>query len=270
MIIGISNEKVIFYLSEQMQTSMIQKCLLVLLVTFLSFSGYSQSDGQDKWLAMFNKKLTPEILEMYHSNAGVDYGNGFYHSRMDIFTSLVELKSEIDGILTFESIAVEQVREGQSLEIGVLKDQNAQAKFLTVTGWREVEGKMVKESEFIWAVSQSQLGSNSAIDMKRDEWVKYSNQHEPEQLVQTVYHSDALYFNNGQLSRGHSEVSERYSYMNYPKWQIELIPKSTVIGDDVYAFEIGTYVSTGKGIYVLVWQKFPDSNEWLATYDFNF
>ena len=242
--------------------------LLKLAVLLVISSVHSQSTDQAIWADFYNKKLTPEILDLYHAKAGVNYGDGFYNTRQDIYTSLINLKSRESQFDRVDFIARDTSRSGDVMEIGLLR--NSDDVHLHITGWRNTKTGLQKELEFIWPADVVELESNEGIDQQRENWTKFSNAHDAELLVNNVYSVESIYYNNGQKSVGRSEIIPRYSYMNNDWWSISLHPVKTVVADSKFAFEIGSYQSTGRGQYMLIWEKNTKEDKWEVVFDFNF
>ncbi len=228
----------------------------------------SQINQQVSWVDQYNsQRLDINILDFYHPNAGVDYGNGFFYGRTDIYTSLIDLKSSVDRFDNYEYVGREKGDDGHVMEIGILEDQDGKMQYVSLTGWRNDDDRLRKECEFIWKADGVNLVHDPLIDKKRAEWVDWSNKHQPKELVENVYSSTALYYNNGQLSRGKT-IIDRYGYMNREQWSIELIPGKILMLSKDRAFEIGRYRSSGLDQYMLIWEK--TGSEWRVIFDFNF
>ena len=109
----------------------------------------------------------------------------------------------------------------------------------------------------------------AAIDRARGDWVRYSNAQDPTTLIERVYASDAVYFNDGRVDRGRSAITQRYQYMTRPGWTIQLYPRHLAwLGADAIV-EVGQYQSSGIGHYVLFWQQQADGT-WHARLGHNF
>ncbi|MEL7123036.1 MAG: hypothetical protein AAFO07_26540, partial [Bacteroidota bacterium] len=86
-------------------------------------------------------------------------------------------------------------------------------------------------------------------------------------LVNNLCLPNGYYFNNGKKYQG-QEIKTVYNYMTNENWQIKLYSgRIEQVNNDI-AYDIGTYQSTGKGQYVLIWKKTDDG--WKILLDFNF
>lgn len=239
-----------------------------LLVITISLTG--QTTKSAAWIEEFNQdKLYVSILDKYHKNAGADYGDGFYNSRNDIYTSLINLKNTAGQLKDIELIHQHISNSGHVLEIISFTGTKNNTSYIAISGFRNSNGIYNREFDFVRKRDKGDKGELKKIDIARSDWVKYSNQKEPQKLVELVYTKNSLYYNNGRLSRGRDAITERYSYMNQPNWSITLTPEKTVLVNNKRAFEIGTYMSSGKGDYVLIWERGSDG-KWQVFLDFNF
>ncbi len=248
------------------------KLIILTFICLLGFAGngIGQETRQSSWAKEFNQdKLYLPILDFYHPDAGIDYGDGLYHSRNDIYLTLINLKAESKNIESVQIVASDKGRNNDIMEIGLFKSTTSKASYYFMTGWKFENNVYLKEMEFIRKYENPKKEDLKGITKSRIEWMKYSNAHAPADLINNVYTSETQYYNNGHLSEGRSELIQRYDYMSSNNWSIELIPVKTVQLSDHLAFEIGTYISNGQGQYMLVWEK-GDDDIWRVAFDFNF
>lgn len=136
-------------------------------------------------------------------------------------------------------------------------------------GWKKVEETWLREIEVLFKAEDAPEIDIAEIDAARNKWMKLSNAHDPAALIKQVYTSDAVYVNQGKVDQGTEAITKRYAYMSNPNWKIQLNhKKSRQIQGNIF-FEIGEYVSNGKGHYVIIWEK-QENGEWQACLDFNF
>ncbi len=148
---------------------------------------------------------------------------------------------------------------------------NAQSTYTSITAWRQKDSVLVREFMVIYDqtdVPQPHLLANQ-IDTYRAEWVRLSNAHNHENLVQNLYAPRSYYFNNWRLAEGTAAISERYAYMSNPRWQITLHPLWVKAVQPKLVFEVGQYRSSGVGHYIIIWQQQTD-DRWQVLLDFNF
>lgn len=155
-------------------------------------------------------------------------------------------------------------------EIGHYKSMEAGInQFAFIIAWEKLGTEWLKELEVLYPAHDNPKGNPFLISKARDEWMFFSNDHNPEGLVNEVYATDAVYFNNGTIYTGRQSITQKYQYMAKPSWQIKLSPEKVLaVRDDIY-FEIGSYQSSGHGHYLLVWEK-QNQDSWQAILDFNF
>ena len=247
-----------------------KKLTFLIISTFISiFTLTAQTGNQAGWVNEFNKqKLYVSILDAYHRNAAVDYGDGFNKGRNDIYASLINLKDKVGEVSNLQILASDKGSRGHIMEISSFTASNGDL-YYAITGWRNAEGQLTKEMEWIYPADKKANTDISGIDTGRQSWEDYSNERNPEKLVKSVYTSTGGYYNGGRYSYGWDQVIERYSYMSGQNWSIRLDAVHTAKVTDDLAFEIGTYQSTGKGQYMLIWKK-SDNGKWLVDFDFNF
>ncbi len=249
-------------------------CILSLIFTVFWMGSAAQETTlkklQDAWLSAFNgNTLERSILDVYVSNPVADYGDGFSVGKMDVYLSLVNFRSEA-GILTeAEQFGGTTDTRNNYLETGWMKGNENKTAYAYVTAWRNSGGNYNKEFEMVFAGAGKGKIPHEAIAEKRRQWETFSNNHDPGQLVSEVYTPNAVYVNNGEVTRGRTQIARRYDYMSSPSWKISLTALHLLRVSDELVIELGKYVSSGEGRYVLIWKKQKDG-EWLAELDFNF
>ena len=153
------------------------------------------------------------------------------------------------------------------MELGRIKDAKGDV-FVYLAAFRQMENEHRIEVHFITKKSHNVTTDVETIDHLRTLWEEYSNTHQPSKLLDQTYFQDAVYFNSGIIYNGISEIKPKYKYMAKPTWKIKLHPKAVVPVSSTKIFEIGSYVSSGEGLYMLVWEKRDEV--WKISFDFNF
>ncbi|MEO0777871.1 MAG: hypothetical protein AAFW73_18575 [Bacteroidota bacterium] len=143
-------------------------------------------------------------------------------------------------------------------------------RLASLIAWQlRVAGGWRRDLEILHPYQAQSRAIPAAIDRARGDWVRYSNAQDPTTLIERVYASDAVYFNDGRVDRGRSAITQRYQYMTRPGWTIQLYPRHLAwLGADAIV-EVGQYQSSGIGHYVLFWQQQADGT-WQARLDHNF
>ena len=147
-----------------------------------------------------------------------------------------------------------------------------------ITGWRNVDGEWKKEIDVLLSLdttlTQPEASLQQKLDQEREKWVELANQHNPKNHIEQSYTQDTTYFGNGQKSEGHSEIAERYFYMENSNYQVDLEKENLWKISDSNIIEVGRYftgpekVGTG-GLYLILWEL-QENQSWQIKLDFNF
>ena len=207
--------------------------------------------------------------------------SGASYMRLTKSSLIVERNDEVQKLLTrhqtggvklddYEVLGVLEDPKGHRFEIGKLRLPNDEI-YLSLTAWSKYnDGPARKEVEYIDPYDGNLEKMNlRPIHAKRKNWVDYSNDHNPEKLVESTYHRNGYYLSSGRIRMGADKIIEAYQYMKRPNWSIELIPQHIHPVHENLIYEVGRYESTGTGSYLLIWTK-DDQGDWKILLDFNF
>ncbi|MBX2843149.1 MAG: hypothetical protein KTR26_15375 [Flammeovirgaceae bacterium] len=238
--------------------------ILFLLPTFLF--GQDQFNLKNhEWIKALDEKNKEALSAMYFDKAALfmDYqiilGKGAITQALSNKpVSITDLQSE--SIVPQDSNHIFQI--GYYLE-------NEEINYAFVTGWTFKDGAFLKEFEAIFSYTITKDKQNINLDPAREKWIKLANTNKPKKLLKGSYTKNAYYFHREKLSQGHTEISERYTYMAQPGYKITLSPDKIIQVQPNLALEVGEFKTNGSGRYILIWQK-EKNGEWKALFDFNF
>ena len=98
--------------------------------------------------------------------------------------------------------------------------------------------------------------------------MKLCNQHDARNLVTEMYSEATIYYHRGRIINDQNALSEAYSYMNSPNYQLRLDPIVIEKVTDTVVFEIGQCSGSYGGKYILVWSR-DKQGEWKIALDSN-
>lgn len=192
--------------------------------------------------------------------------NKIYKSRDSIHQQLQQLPT----IDTTFSIAIVKHDSSNYFDIGYYQLQDsAQSKWVYMVAWKEEKGKWCKELEVLYPLNIAHKTEHQRIDAVRQAWENYSNQHQPDSLVEQLYDAHGFYLNDGYIYKGRKAIETKYAYMLKEQWHIRLSSIQTIQVSDSLFYDVGQYVSSGKGHYFILWQLQSDG-KWQVLLDFNF
>lgn len=245
------------------------KRYLILLVFVLVIACESEENPS------FDVLQTDFVTSINQNKKGADYycrqgalfvNNKIYKSRDSIHEQLQALPI----IDTAFSLAIIKHDSSNYFDIGYyqLKDSTA-GKLAYVVAWKEEKGFWCKELEVLYPRHITNKVGKETIDAARQAWEDWSNAHQPDSLIQQVYSRDAFYLNDGYIYKGRKAIQTKYAYMLKEKWHIRLSTIQTIQVSDALFYDVGQYVSGGKGHYFILWQLQTDG-KWSVLLDFNF
>lgn len=217
---------------------------------------------QQKWVRSFNNKEDVRLL--YLKDGAVFYKGKLFKGEQLIEKKIKDFRLAVGENISYQKIESHSLRPTQKFELGIYKANNQ--TFYTVIGWRNKDG-WKKEVEIIYEKLTEKTDALNQIDFARNKWEEYSNNHDPDGLIDQLFSKNGYYFNRGRVFQG-EEIKEAYSYMKGEKWKIKLETLSSTQLSDRIVFDIGTFQSSGKGLYFLLWSK--NNEKWELLLDFNF
>lgn len=221
------------------------------------------------WLKHLNNGTVTDLGTYYLEKAGLLWGHQYFQDAEQVATQWDNLQPGLGTLVEQRTSAVVRQDDSHYMELGYYKfSEQEPTIYAYATAWKQVNGNWLRELEVVQLLFEQQEVNTGEIDRARKLWVERSNAHDHEALVSLSYTSDAFYVNQGQSHQGTAAISERYSYMSQPNWQIELTKKSLMKVQNDLAFELGQYQSNGIGHYLIIWEK--QGKDWMVLLDFNF
>ncbi|MEL6276528.1 MAG: hypothetical protein AAFU03_15630, partial [Bacteroidota bacterium] len=102
----------------------------------------------------------------------------------------------------------------------------------------------------------------------RNAWIDLCNQHDAQQLVDSLYAKNAIYYNHRPVVIGRETIGQTYQYMNDERYQLTLTPIQVEAVNDSLVYEIGQCSGSYGGKYVIIWQLGRDG-VWRVILDSN-
>lgn len=243
--------------------------LLLLTGCFMSVS----AKNLDEELNTQNRKWI-EALNNHGSFHGLYTPNLLFFPGKEVFqtgqdSAAAYYKNLNKANITFtEANVTYRVRQNNTIyELGLL-GTTTEERYVYLTVWQHFEDEWIRELQAITELTVENQ-EYTAIDRAREMWVNLSNAHSTQDLVNKMYTTDCIYYNQGKVYRGLSEVTRVYEYMNYPTYSIQLTKLAGLMVQPDLAYEIGHYESNGfAGSYIIIWSKQPDG-EWKVMLDTN-
>jgi len=214
------------------------------------------------------------------NNKSVDIIKSFYlPESIKIISSESKLSGPIEiaeyyalqseGIKSITSLFSVNANMEKNIDYEIIKYEALNGKsYAQLLVWVVKGGYKFREFEFVSEISEETLNNEKSITDKRNLWVKLCNTHNPENLVNTLYSSNSIYFNHKPLVMGRENLIKEYSYMKGENYQLRLNPLKTLFVNDSLVYEIGLCEGTYKGKYIIVWKKERDG-EWRVFIDSN-
>ncbi|CAA6806546.1 MAG: Unknown protein [uncultured Aureispira sp.] len=245
------------------------KKYLAILIFFLIIACHSEERPS------FENLQTDFVATINQNKKGADYycrqgalfvQHKIYKSRDSIHEQLQELPI-IDT--SFSSTIIKH-DSSNYFDVGYyqLKDTTL-GKLAYMVAWKEEKGIWCKELEVLYPIKITNKIGTQAIDAARQHWEDWSNEHQPDALIERLYDTNGVYLNDGYIYKGRKAIQTKYSYMLKEQWHIRLSSIQTVQVSDSLFYDVGQYVSSGKGHYFILWQLQSDST-WRVLLDFNF
>ncbi len=224
----------------------------------------------DNWSEALNENAYASDFESYYdSTSFISYGRVIESGKEAINLQVEKLKTQTGKIQAIEVLDLTKGNSGNIMSIA--KITTAKGSFLALTTWRNRGGSYTREFEVILPQNTaSDDDIETAIGLQRQKWEDLSNAHEPSKLIKELCALDVNYISSGRKIVGQEELIKAYKYMEGEQWKIKLTKKYLVQVDDKTAFEIGSYVSSGQGQYLLIWRKRYWDGQWVIETDSNF
>lgn len=228
----------------------------------------SSSEQQD------SKSVQAAFLETLEQDSSIQdffWRQGGLFTQQQIYKNRdsIEFYCQMLKNSSFESIKVIQHDSSNYFELGCYYNATNQDSTLSLIAWKKDSLQWVKELEVLSPITIQQPVPEDSIKAALQAWEDLSNQHQHAQLVQQLYAPHGFYFNDGYIYQGIPAITEKYAYMSKPKWHIRLSTIQSLQATDSLYYDVGQYVSSGRGHYFILWQL-QASGQWQVLLDFNF
>lgn len=228
----------------------------------------SEIDKKNKdWMSSLTGKDN-DISTIYTENAFLFSELDNYIQGITDITAFYQNKFKELTLKEYTSLYRVQLSENRDMvfEIGLLTTaQNVSYQYLIL--WTKTTGSWLRDLEAV-AKKTVTLDVDSGIDVARNHWVEFANQHSATTLVKSAYVENLFYYNRGILYQGYESLADVYSYMNDLDFNINLKSDYCVMVGQKLAYEIGVWKSSDyEGNYIIVWTKLE--NEWRIMLDCN-
>jgi hypothetical protein len=215
------------------------------------------------------------ITTINQNKQGADYycrqGALFVHDTIyKSRDSIQEQLQELPIIDTTFSLAIIKHDSSNYFDLGYYKlKDTTKGRLAYMVAWKEEKGVWCKELEVLYPFKIANKVATKRIDLARQDWENWSNKHQPDSLIKQLYDKNAFYLNDGYIYKGRKAIQTKYAYMLKEKWHIRLSTIQTIQVSDSLFYDVGQYVSGGKGHYFILWQLQSDG-KWRVLLDFNF
>lgn len=245
---------------------------IISLILLLIITACLLEDDSPK---LFDKEKTTFIadwnlktnLQDYYWRQGALFVDGRIYKNRDSIQAYFMQQPKVNG---FETIVVVQHDSANYFDIGYYKlEDSLKQQLAYVIAWRKEGNRWLKELEVLSPVKITQRVVLDTIDKTRQYWEYLSNKHVYPILVQQLYSDSGFYLNDGYIYKGINPITEKYAYMGKENWHIRLATIQTLQVNDRLFYDIGQYMSNGKGHYLILWQLEKDGY-WRVLLDFNF
>ncbi len=214
--------------------------------------------------ATHNAQTTP------YTHEAISYGDTAVKILED--DTVVSGKDEIVKFYQNHPISIEeaktlfQVAANQQFqyEIGAFTSEGEHYKQVVITDTKNTNTRVF---EFITRASTLD-DYRADIDRRRAQWISLCNQHNAQNLINTLYTENTIYYNHRPVVKTREALIPVYQYMNNPQYSLQLTPLHVELVNATTAFEIGQCSGSYNGKYILIWEK-ADDGEWYVKIDSN-
>ncbi|GMN10039.1 hypothetical protein MTsPCn9_15460 [Croceitalea sp. MTPC9] len=219
--------------------------------------------ANEQWMNAINTKDLETLKELYVEDIYGLSPNGIDFSDRDTLISILSNNNfTVKDVNTIKRI---KANGKYDYEIGSFKNKSGGlVKYLIIWDTSEEEEKHVLE---FLAEADDFSVDLKWIDSQRDEWMRLCNDHNAENLINTLYSKNTLYYNHKPMVVGRENLIPNYAYMNNSNYELSLSPLIVETVSKTIVYEIGQCEGSYNGKYILIWQKTDD--EWQILFDSN-
>jgi len=231
------------------------------LLSAQEFDDDATKPAQSRWMeAMQNAKS----LDAFY----IDSSGLLLNDELTIGAAAVQAKLKQafpNGFSEYVEKEAHQLRHNRRFVYGSYTAADGK-EYKSIIGWHKRSGWM-KEFEVIYPEGSTSSDAKNQANALRALWVELANQHDPAKIGTDVFSQKGKYFNRG-MSFSSDQIGQAYSYMSNESFSISLETHLIAPINENITYEIGTFDSGGRGLYVLIWVK--EATGWKLLLDFNF
>jgi len=251
--------------------TIIKACFILLSCSVFAQNNTSVDKLNRRWLKQVNKGDSTITLLYKHTTTIIL--NGRLTNATDTITKPFEqLKNYSNKLKKLEVVASEEHTRKHIIQLQrVVPNLDGKAKAVVLTAWEFKEEEYHKSFEIIDTTNIDSSLAFNHIDSCRNQWQRLANKGSYKQLTKELYSPDATYYYKDSTFNGHDLLNKKFGYMKGSDWFARVKPTSVVTLDKGTVVEFGKYYSRKrKTLYVFVWQRVKNTNEWLITHNFEF
>lgn len=253
-------------------------CMLCFSLLFVAENLLAQPDRElerpwKKWIHHVTK--SPKKLDrLYLKQALLVTQEESVFGQMPIEKFVSQNRNLFSNLSSNESTRIFEHSDRKVLDIGYIRIEDEHQIVIDsvhyVVAWRRVGSDWLRELDVILPVGDDDPHVGSKLDQLRSTWVGYANSPNYATLVDSLFHHDAMYLNNSQMSKGHQAITQRFDFMKSPNFHINLKKQNVLPVDDSTVIDIGNWITNEfVGYYLILWQK-TENGEWKILLYFNF
>jgi len=219
--------------------------------------------ANEKWMQAINEKDLVTLEKLYVEDIYGLTPNGIDFSNRDTLIHLV--KNNAFVVKEVQTIKRIEASETYDYEIGSFKNANdGLMKYVLI--WDTSQDMDKRVLEFLDFADDTVIDLNE-IDLQREAWIKYCNAHNAENLINSMYTENTMYYNHRPMVVGRANLIPIYSYMNNPNYELTLQPLVVEPVSERLVYEIGQCKGSYNGKYILIWKK--TDKGWQVLFDAN-
>ncbi len=227
-----------------------------------TFKPYSN----EHWKNTFNNNVEA-LYTQYDKYAKIITKNEVLEKEKNRRDYYIDLKNRYGEISKYNLLTSEKEQGGYTYKINSLETLNGN-ELLQLYITKDKDGFTQRVIELNFEKGKTDKRQLKAVSKARKKWINICNSHKPNELVKTMYHNNAKYYNKGRLLVSHKQLIDEYKYMSNPKYSLNLIPIHVIPVNKDIVYEIGQCSGSYKGKYVLVWKK-DEKGNWKVIFDSN-
>jgi len=224
-----------------------------------------------KWLKQVNKGDSSIVL-LYKFEAPILFNGRLTNATDTVTAPFDQLKVYANKVKKVETIAEAQHVKGHAIQMQqCIPNLSDKPNAIKLTAWEFREKEYHKAFEIIDTTNVDSSMVFYHIDTFRSQWQTLANKGSYKELVKKLYSEDAIYYYRDSTFITNNDLSRQFNYMKGNDWFARINPTSTIALNNSTVVEFGNYYSRKrKTLYIFVWQRVKNTNEWLIVQNFEF